>query len=1697
MCFSPFSGVVTFEQISAFLDTFTCYEDLWLKDKKIVLAKFHQNQPSLLDFEAKMRSYRALESNIAQILPTCDIGCLSLQTEALRNSLKSEISVWQTMYARSLIDMSLQKVSKVTNYMSSMEILIETPLDCINIERMRVFSSSIQEFYDLDSNFAKEIQPLSDGLHLLEQFEYSSSKDDMNLHVVQSQRWSRLQSSARLFEDALLKHRPQLLLAVQEDSQKISFEAMQAKSRLESHGPYSKSSVDVEGSVGRMLQLTSDLGDLIHRAQVCNDNEKLLQSPCTQFPNIHQMMTVVRQVEPVYQLYMKVKSLEKLAYEIPVSKLAFAVSNITTSCRSMTAAEASLDSSVRSIHVWSAYKQILSPWMHALPALEYLQSSALRPRHWILIMQTIKSTLPQSISPSVSFGLGRARVEASVEDLDVFLAAVRACANEGSHALGTTSGAMTNEFYSKVGAVTLNALSKMTTSSLMCLICCLPEACVHDLCQFPQMAQKEIQVEHGIECVEGCLADTLLSLSQSPKSETAPSDCDEDRFVCVLALQQAISAVHDCRTRLSILKEHPYGKVFLHSIGNLLMVTVNAESCLLLLKNVQDAWLRSRAFFSMAGSQAIQMLKPGDVRVLLDNRKLMTRVMAQITAAPNVLDICGPSSLVPKTLPIIWQNLESLASSISSMLLENRLKLPELFTLNDHEAAEVLSMGYNVRCMEGATESIFHKTFHMIPSIEGILVNVMSTDSSHDGGRRIEMQAAEMVTDCGERLMLLGHSSVHTSAVDTLRSAISAAKLYISVCYSSALQELFKQSSSKTDHRVAESSKRWMSDVLRVTPVQSLLLALWVFFTDLVESALERISSFASPPASCDEIFLETSKFLGLCSREISKTFSAETSTPRTHLEIVLTALMMLDEILKVLRDKVCNGQCTGPHNFDWFCHFRFYFNTSRGSGPGNMMVEVAGVSRAYTFQPVSASEAVALPMVAASARVAIAVVSAASGYMIPVLVGPAGEGKCAIVKCVAAWLAQPYLVIDACYDAAAAVRCSNAVAGGGYWGIVTNLHQLCSKDEVPSVELSEIRDGKHLGIFSFMSQVSLIIRTLAESRRNGRVGATVMVHGSALLLHASAAFVMCTRSAGASSSKPFSYFLRNMTRTVFVKQPPAELIFTIALRVNVGLPGSRCRIIANQLELLANCSSSFGGTVEGLPGFSKSIFVACVLAAAKKSSDEVQFIKMMTLEVRKRMNPISFCNYMDAHKLVLGSSFTNTEVDSDALVVASNLLNASLSATATDARDNVPLHSIGSDVSDVLEVIANVGLRSSPSFCENVLKLSSSIECCQSVMIVGCRGSGRSSIITAAIGLLKARSLRTNVHVTIMPSAHTRAQLFGAEDSGGHGIWLKGVFEYFLGSNLNSSPDNLSSADSQKSGSVEICDDSCNQMSRLCLELDCGLDGEFLDLLLPAIRGQKLPLNDGSGIPLHPNALFILKGSSFEKCSPTLLNLVPVIYCSIRDVQTSDIIECCIRRAVHPLKEHALKVAMVLLEPCISSPPPCIINASQYRHHTVAFFNAMMGRILSHDDVARDSEKNDSYAVIGEVKAADMERFAAFACIWAAGAELDTESRIELTNRMRAYDLSGWFPVDVAQNKTFFDYFPICDVANGGRWIEWGAAFPTGTSLNNILCQTSQNFNRNHTVLNPCLQRLYVPTQQSVAMTFLCDLLFPRSSKV
>ena len=53
-------------------------------------------------FEAELRKYMAMEVDISQIAPVHCIGSLSLETQPLKYSLKSEAASWKAQFAKNL-----------------------------------------------------------------------------------------------------------------------------------------------------------------------------------------------------------------------------------------------------------------------------------------------------------------------------------------------------------------------------------------------------------------------------------------------------------------------------------------------------------------------------------------------------------------------------------------------------------------------------------------------------------------------------------------------------------------------------------------------------------------------------------------------------------------------------------------------------------------------------------------------------------------------------------------------------------------------------------------------------------------------------------------------------------------------------------------------------------------------------------------------------------------------------------------------------------------------------------------------------------------------------------------------------------------------------------------------------------------------------------------------------------------------------------------------------------------------------------------------------------------------------------------------------------------------------------------------------------------------------------------------------------
>lgn len=78
--------------------------------------QFMRSNPTLEAFEAELKKYMAIETEVSGIPAVHNIGALSLETMPLKSSLKSEAVSWKTQFAQNLHKQCSDDLRAFDNY---------------------------------------------------------------------------------------------------------------------------------------------------------------------------------------------------------------------------------------------------------------------------------------------------------------------------------------------------------------------------------------------------------------------------------------------------------------------------------------------------------------------------------------------------------------------------------------------------------------------------------------------------------------------------------------------------------------------------------------------------------------------------------------------------------------------------------------------------------------------------------------------------------------------------------------------------------------------------------------------------------------------------------------------------------------------------------------------------------------------------------------------------------------------------------------------------------------------------------------------------------------------------------------------------------------------------------------------------------------------------------------------------------------------------------------------------------------------------------------------------------------------------------------------------------------------------------------------------------------------------------------------
>ena len=135
-----------------FLESFSKYNWLWSKNPNDQLKKFTKENPSLEDYEGKLKEFDLFVDDIKLIKPSFQIGALSLKTINVKNQLSSQITNWKDVYSRDIHKKAKTLLEGLTDEIKQIRLKIEKPVKVGEIDSLGGVMGALDEIRKKQSN---------------------------------------------------------------------------------------------------------------------------------------------------------------------------------------------------------------------------------------------------------------------------------------------------------------------------------------------------------------------------------------------------------------------------------------------------------------------------------------------------------------------------------------------------------------------------------------------------------------------------------------------------------------------------------------------------------------------------------------------------------------------------------------------------------------------------------------------------------------------------------------------------------------------------------------------------------------------------------------------------------------------------------------------------------------------------------------------------------------------------------------------------------------------------------------------------------------------------------------------------------------------------------------------------------------------------------------------------------------------------------------------------------------------------------------------------------------------------------------------------------------------------------------------------------------------------------------------------------
>ena len=398
--------------VEEYLNSFISYHWLWHDDKEKAYKKFTENDPSLDDFDKKLKSFGDVDNAISKVNDVQNIGALSLRTVSIKQQLKKECDRWKVKFSDNLHGQAKTKLETLTEFIRMTNGKVSREVS--DLDSLRYLMKLLVEVRDRESSMEMEINPIMDMYRMLESYLPPGfmEKEETDRKTVLRTNWKKLLRLSETRTEELSKQQGTFKRTLLKDIKDFKVDVESFKNDFVKNGPM-VDGLDPNEAVDRLNRFKEEFKIRDRKQESYKGGEELFALPITDYPALAETAKQLKLADSLFGLYVDVLATEEEWKTIQWVDVAANIQDMADKIESYATRCKKLPGKLREYTAFKKLRDLIENFQAVLPLIQEFTKESIRPRHWDEVIEICQANPEDYDYESTEFKLSQ------VLDLDL------------------------------------------------------------------------------------------------------------------------------------------------------------------------------------------------------------------------------------------------------------------------------------------------------------------------------------------------------------------------------------------------------------------------------------------------------------------------------------------------------------------------------------------------------------------------------------------------------------------------------------------------------------------------------------------------------------------------------------------------------------------------------------------------------------------------------------------------------------------------------------------------------------------------------------------------------------------------------------------------------------------------------------------------------------------------------------------------------------------------------------------------------------------------------------------------------------------------------------------------------------------------------------------------------------------------------